>query len=178
MAGPTFGFGLSGSQPQYYTVVPGTSLLVGDTSLTNVSLVSGANLILRGGNVFIQNAAGNVDFMTVDATAIHGVVPFAGSSSDSKPFMLLSTTYAVSGSAVTLSAAQYQCCVQVATGTPGADRNVIAPTVTDGTWLFVNQTNNAQTFKTSGGTGISVATLKSAWLRCDGTNIVRLSGDF
>ncbi len=92
---------------------------------------------------------------------------------------MLSTTYAIAGAAITLTAAQYACVVHLATGTPGADRTVIAPVTLDGTYLFVNGSNFAQTFKTpGGGTGISVATLKSAWLRSDGTNIVRLGGDF
>jgi hypothetical protein len=138
---------------------------------------------LNGSSVAISSpsttitASGNVGFR-VDTTAVHGAFPFAGSSVESKPFQLLSTTYAIAGAAVTLTAAQYQCCVQLATGTPGADRTVIVPTITDGTWLFVNGSNNGQTVKTAAGTGILVATAKSAWLRCDGTNVVRLGGDF
>jgi hypothetical protein len=118
-------------------------------------------------STYVQMAGGNFEHWA----------PVTGTGSGALPLRFLSTSFAIAGSAVTLSAAQYKCLFVIATGTPGADRTVIAPATLDGTWLFVNSSNNAQTFKTAAGTGISVATLKSAWLRADGTNIVRLTGD-
>jgi hypothetical protein len=59
------------------------------------------------------------------------------------------------------------------TGTPGAARNVICPAVSKLYVVFNNTTGGfAQTLKTSAGTGISVPNGKTAFLRCDGTNVV------
>ena len=55
-------------------------------------------------------------------------------------------------------------------------RNIIVPVYTRA-YLFINATAVTLTLKTSAGTGIAVATAKSAWLRCDGTNVVRLTPD-
>lgn len=56
-------------------------------------------------------------------------------------------------------------------------RNVVVPTVSGMEWSFINSLGQAATIKTSGGTGISVASTKTARLLCDGTNIVRLTAD-
>jgi len=59
------------------------------------------------------------------------------------------------------------------TGTPGAARNVICPAVSKVYVVFNNTTGGfAQTLKTSAGSGISVPNGKTAFLRCDGTNVV------
>jgi len=59
------------------------------------------------------------------------------------------------------------------TGTPGAARNVICPAVSKVYIVYNNTTGGfAQTLKTSAGTGISVPNGKTAFLRCDGTNVV------
>ena len=63
---------------------------------------------------------------------------------------------------------------------PGASSpegaNIICPVYTR-VYLFINATLVPLTLKTSAGTGIAVAAAKSAWLRCDGTNVVRLTPD-
>lgn len=55
-------------------------------------------------------------------------------------------------------------------------RNII---VQDNTkkYLFINATLQTLTLKTSGGSGIAVATVKNAILVCDGTNVIRMSAD-
>lgn len=59
------------------------------------------------------------------------------------------------------------------TGTPGAARNIIVPAVSKLYVVFNNTTGGfAQTVKTSAGTGISVPNGATAYLRCDGTNVV------
>jgi len=59
------------------------------------------------------------------------------------------------------------------TGTPGAARNVICPAVSKLYVVYNNTTGGfAQTVKTASGTGISVPNGATAFLRCDGTNVV------
>jgi hypothetical protein len=58
-------------------------------------------------------------------------------------------------------------------GTPGAARNIIVPAVSKLYVVFNNTTGGfAQTVKTSAGTGVSVPNGATAYLRCDGTNVV------
>jgi hypothetical protein len=63
------------------------------------------------------------------------------------------------------------------TGTPGAARNVICPAVSK-VYVVYNNTGYAQTLKTSAGTGISVPNGSTAFLRCDGTNVVAATNYF
>lgn len=59
------------------------------------------------------------------------------------------------------------------TGSPGAARNIICPAVSKVYIVYNNTTGGfAQTLKTSAGTGISVPNGSTAFLRCDGTNVV------
>ncbi len=51
-------------------------------------------------------------------------------------------------------------------------RNVILPTSDGYTARVVNLTLQTLTFKTAAGTGVAVATLQSALVSCDGTNIL------
>jgi hypothetical protein len=64
------------------------------------------------------------------------------------------------------------------TGTLTAGRNVICPVNKKG-YIIANNTTGgfAITFKTNAGTGIAVAATKHAILRCDGTNVVRVTAD-
>ena len=55
-------------------------------------------------------------------------------------------------------------------------RNIVVPVYTRA-YLFKNETAQTLTLKTPAGTGIAVATLKWALLRCDGTNVVRITPD-
>lgn len=78
----------------------------------------------------------------------------------------------------TLSQAQYSHRTIESTGALTAGRNVILPAIDGAEWVCVNSTTGgfAVTFKT-GGTGIAVAAGKTAILRCDGTNILRVTAD-
>lgn len=64
------------------------------------------------------------------------------------------------------------------TGTLTAGRNIIAPT-NHKLYVVVNGTTGgfALTLKTPAGTGIAVAAGKTAILRSDGTNVVRVTAD-
>jgi len=44
-------------------------------------------------------------------------------------------------------------------------------------FVVVNSTAQTITFKTSAGTGIAIATVKTAILRCDGTDVLRITAD-
>ena len=59
-------------------------------------------------------------------------------------------------------------------GSPGAARNVIVPTA-EKVYLVRNSTSGgyAMTVKTSAGTGVSISAGDTAWVYCDGTNVVQ-----
>jgi hypothetical protein len=56
-------------------------------------------------------------------------------------------------------------------------RNVVLPNTEKAFYSFHNNTAQSLTLKTSGGTGITVATTKRALLYSDGTNVVRYTPD-
>lgn len=55
-------------------------------------------------------------------------------------------------------------------------RNIIVPAEAKA-YIFINATAQTLTLKTSAGSGIAVATTKTALLYCDGTNVVRVTAD-
>jgi hypothetical protein len=87
------------------------------------------------------------------------------------------TTITVGGSDYTLSngdgsaANEARKMFIVATGTPGASRNVICPAASK-FYVFRNDTNQTLTLKTLSGTGIAVPAGQYRFLYCDGTNVV------
>lgn len=65
------------------------------------------------------------------------------------------------------------------TGTPGAARNVICPAVSKVYIVYNNTTGGfAQTVKTSSGSGVSVPNGSTAFLRCNGTDVVTATNYF
>ena len=81
----------------------------------------------------------------------------------------------------TLTQDGYQATIVEFTGgtTLTATRNVIVPTVAGYQWTIYNNTTGGQSIviKTSGGTGITIATTKRAIVYVDGTNVVRVTAD-
>lgn len=63
------------------------------------------------------------------------------------------------------------------TGTLTATRNIIIPLVGKRQWTVYNGTGQSLQFIGPSGTGITVATVKHAVVRSDGTNIVRVTAD-
>jgi hypothetical protein len=63
------------------------------------------------------------------------------------------------------------------TGTLTATRNITVPLVGKRQWTVYNGTGQSLQFIGATGTGITVATLKHAIVRSDGTNIVRVTAD-
>lgn len=59
-----------------------------------------------------------------------------------------------------------------------ATRDVILPATAGAIAFIWNATSGSQALRViSGGTGITIGSLKGAWVGCDGTNWVRLSAD-
>ena len=63
------------------------------------------------------------------------------------------------------------------TGTLTATRDIVVPLVGKKQWTVYNGTGQSLHFIGSSGTGITVATVKHAIVRSDGTNIVRVTAD-
>ncbi len=63
------------------------------------------------------------------------------------------------------------------TGTLTATRDIVVPLVGKKQWTVYNGTGQSLRFIGASGTGITVATLKHAVVRSDGTNIVRVTAD-
>lgn len=78
----------------------------------------------------------------------------------------------------TLTSSEYDgTIIDIAAGVVTATRNLVFP-LTDGAVWFVNN-GTGQSIQCIGasGTGITIATVKGAWIWCDGTNIKRMSAD-
>jgi len=63
------------------------------------------------------------------------------------------------------------------TGTLTAPRNLVLPAFDGSEWAVVNTTAETVTVKTAAGAGVAIATLKTAIVRGDGTDIVRVTAD-
>jgi len=84
---------------------------------------------------------------------------------------------AVTGSDVTLTAAQARCRYLTTTGVLTGNRSVIVPNNWEGI-VFCNNTGAfTTTVKTAAGSGVVVAQGKRALLLADGTNVVRITAD-
>lgn len=77
----------------------------------------------------------------------------------------------------TLTQAEAANAVLTFTGTLTATRNITVPLVGKRMWTVYNGTGQSLQFIGPTGTGITVATLKHATVRSDGTNIVRVTAD-
>jgi hypothetical protein len=164
----------------------GDSLNLGDASGTNgATRVLGQNLFLSpttGGVIHFQGNNLGVEWMNIDATAIHGTLPFAGDASSNKPFQLLGTGLTIPMAAdanQTLTNTQYQQpVVAIVGGTVlTATRNIVLPR--GGVFFVYNGSPGAQALQFIGatGTGITVANGKRAILYDDGTNYQRFTPD-
>lgn len=89
------------------------------------------------------------------------------------------TSKSVAGAVdVTLTTAEAMSTILQFTGIITANINVVVPTSVR-QWTIFNNTTGAFTLttKTVAGTGVVIATAKRAILYCDGTNVVRATGD-
>lgn len=84
---------------------------------------------------------------------------------------------ALSDANTTLTQAEAANAVLTFTGTLTATRNIVVPLVGTRQWTVYNGTGQSLQFIGASGTGITVATVKHAVVRSDGTNIVRVTAD-
>lgn len=84
---------------------------------------------------------------------------------------------ALSDANATLTQAEAANATLTFTGTLTATRDVVVPLVGKRQWTVYNGTGQSLRFIGASGTGITVATLKHAIVRSDGTNIVRVMAD-
>ena len=125
------------------------------------------HLHVKGGRVF-----GDV---TLDAAlSVGGII--GGSAS---PITLRRRTQAMADANQTPTSSVYDGHVIECTGALTAQRDLILPTVDGGTWVIDNKTTGGFGIqaKTSAGTGVVIAAARAATVRCDGTNIRRVTAD-
>jgi len=78
----------------------------------------------------------------------------------------------------TATVEQYQCLtLSITAGVISAGRSIILPLIAEAEYWVTNNTAQTVTFIGATGTGVAVATTKSARIRCDGTNYIRMSAD-
>lgn len=101
------------------------------------------------------------------------------SYTDHRGALVLNDTLALalSDANTTLTQAQAANAVLTFTGTLTATRDIVVPLVGKRQWTVYNGTGQSLRFIGASGTGITVATLKHAVVRSDGTNIVRVTAD-
>lgn len=137
---------------------------------------------------FYQDA-GKTKLMTVPDTASDTLVSLAATQTltnktltapavTSPDLTFAASTHDYSGAAAdwTLSAAEIKTMFLSTSNSSGAT-NIIAPTTANKVYVLYNATASACTIKTAAGTGVEVATTKTAIVRCDGTNYVRVTAD-
>jgi hypothetical protein len=84
---------------------------------------------------------------------------------------------ALSDANTTLTQAEAANSALTFTGTLTATRDIVVPLVGKRQWAVYNGTGQSLRFIGASGTGITVATVKHAVVRSDGTNIVRVTAD-
>lgn len=121
---------------------------------------------------------GGVNQLVVTESSVHAVAPLAGWDGGSLPFRFQEAVITKSDATdLTLTAAQYQCPVLRITGTPGGNFNLIAPDTAKAFFIVENTTPSTCTIKKSAGTGVAIATAKTAQVRHSGTDYTRVTAD-
>jgi hypothetical protein len=67
--------------------------------------------------------------------------------------------------------------LSITAGVISTGRSIILPLLDEAEYWVTNNTAQTVTFIGATGTGVAVATTKSARIRCDGTNYIRMSAD-
>ena len=117
--------------------------------------------------------------IAVVTTNTTGIVPSTGFV-DSRTVALATNSAldkALSDANATLTQPEAVNATLTFTGTLTATRDVVIPLVGKKQWTVYNGTGQSLRFIGASGTGITVATLKHAIVRSDGTNIVRVTAD-
>ena len=121
--------------------------------------------------------AGYLPIATVTTNA-SGIVPSTGFVDQRCSYVLNATlAKALSDANTTLNQPEAANSTLAFTGTLTATRDVVVPLVGKRQWTVYNGTGQSLRFIGASGKGITVATLKHALVRSDGTNIVRVTAD-
>lgn len=117
--------------------------------------------------------------VSVVTTNTTGIVPSTGFVDSRTMSLATNSTLAksLSDANTTLTQAESANSTLTFTGTLTATRDVVVPLVGKRQWTVYNGTGQSLQFIGPSGTGITVATLKHAIIRSDGTNIVRVMAD-
>lgn len=153
-------------------IANGTVALTGST--TNYVEATRAGVVSKNTTGF---TAGQIPLYTI-VTGVSTVTSYTDERAPIDPaFMTHQVSFAVTSGDVTLTAAQARARHLTTTGVLTGNRNVILPN--NGFWLVFNNNTGAYTttFKTSGGTGISVTQGTRAVIFADGTNVVLATTD-
>jgi len=112
-------------------------------------------------------------------TDASGVDPSGGYSDKRALALATNATLAkvLSDANTTLTQAEAASATLTFTGTLTATRDIVVPLVGKKQWTVYNGTGQSLRFIGASGTGITVATVKHAIVRSDGTNIVRVTAD-
>lgn len=113
------------------------------------------------------------------ATNTTAIVPATGFVDSRTLAMATNATLALAlaDANTTLTQAQAANSTMTFTGTLTATRDIVVPLVGKKQWTVYNGTGQSLLFIGPTGTGITVATIKHAIVRSDGTNIVRVTAD-
>jgi len=128
---------------------------------------------------------GSQNLLTIDASNIgilsstfRSTAEIRGYGTFSAPFRFAKAAITQNSTAdTTLTASQYECPVLEVSGTPGGAFNIIAPNTTNARFEVTNKTPSALTIRRTGGTGVTIAAGKSAIVRHDGSDYIRITPD-
>lgn len=157
----------------YMALISGVSLTLTDatTNYVYVDLLTGT--ILSNTTGFLPKHVPLFTVVTASGS-VNSVTDLRGSVVNSQPSGYLAIT--MTDADRTLLESEWGNSTIKITGTLTGAKNVIVPANQPSTF-FINGTGQTLTFKTAAGTGIAVATNKTACVRADGTNVIRLTAD-
>ena len=163
----------AGSGDYNLIIGSGSSVSFGDSAY---------NLNLVGASVSCNSASFNINTGAQAFYVTTGLVgcsqPVGGDQRVPMPFRWKSAAIVQNSTADnTLSAATYENVVIVISGTPGGNFNIILPDTQNAFFVIVNTTANTATCKKTAGAGVAIATGKTAMIRHNGTDYVRVTPD-
>ena len=124
----------------------------------STAYASGAFLFASGGDLYKLTSAGQLQSLGPSIAAV---------------------TWPSDANYTAVSASYSKRVIVLSGATLTATRDYVLPTVAGYLWTIFNNTGGAQSIvaKTAAGTGITIATGKTASVYCDGTNVLRSSAD-
>lgn len=151
----------------------GSDLAFGNANWSNVRIYSWS-----GGT--IETWHNNVRSSAFTTAKISLNAPIGGDTATSAAYQMARTTRAMPSDAdYTAVAADYACPILEIVGgtTLTATRNIVLPTTSGAYFVVANSSSGSQSliFKTSGGSGVTVANGSASIIYCDGTNYVAAS---